>query len=87
MGCFILLKKRNCLLYSFGVEHIPEEIKKIIDNRNIKANIFRVQANNSVTCGYFCIESIDFMFAGKSLFSPDDFNKNDCIILSYFKDA
>ena len=81
------VKKRNCLLYSFGVEHIPEEIKKFIGNRNIKANIFRVQANNSVTCGYFCIEFIDFMLAGKNLFSPDDFNKNDCIILSYFKDA
>ena len=43
--------------------------------------------------GYFCIEFIDFMFAGKKLidytnmFSPYDFNKNDCIILSYFKDA
>ena len=38
---------------SFGVEHIPEEIKKIIGNKNIKANIFRVQANDSVMCGYF----------------------------------
>ena len=25
---------------SFGVEHIPEEIKKFIRNKNIKANIF-----------------------------------------------
>ena len=36
---------------SFGVEHIPEEIKKIIGNKNIKANIFWVQANDSVMCG------------------------------------
>ena len=49
---------------------------------NIKANIFRVQANDSVMCGYFCIEFIDFMLAGKeltdytSLFSPYDFDKN-----------
>ena len=41
---------------SFGVEHIPEEIKKFIENKNIKANIFRLQANNSVMCGYFCID-------------------------------
>ena len=41
--------------------------------------------------GYFCIRSIDFMLAGKKLadfaglFSPHDFEKNDSIILSYFK--
>ena len=43
-------------------------------------------------CGYFCIGFIDFMFAGKkltdftSLFSAYDFENNDGIILSYFKD-
>ena len=56
------------------------------------ANIFRVQANDSVMCGYFCIGFINFMLAGKkltdytSLFSPYDFKKNNDIILSYFKD-
>ena len=66
---------------SFGVEHVPEEIKEFIGNKNIKANIFRVQANNSVMCGYFCIGFIDFMIAGKkltdfmSMFSPQDFDK------------
>ena len=77
---------------SFGVEHVPEEIKEFIENKNIKVNIFRVQANDSVMCEYFCIGFIDFMLAGKkltdytSLFSPHDFKKNDDIILSYFKD-
>ena len=76
---------------SFGVEHIPEEIKEFIGNKNIKAYIFRVQANDSVMSGYFYIGFIDFMLAGKkltdytSLFSPHDFKKNDDIILSYFK--
>ena len=75
----------------FGVEHIPEEIKELIGNKNIKANIFRVQANDSVMCRYFCIGCIDFMLADKKLtdftylFSPHDFKKNDDIILSYFK--
>ena len=56
------------------------------------ANIFRVQANDSVMCGYFCIGFIDFMLACKkltdytSLFFPYDFKKNGDIILSYFKD-
>ena len=88
-----LFCNRNEIVYfdSFGVEHVPEEIKEFIGNKNIIANIFRVQANNSVMCGYFCIGFIDFMLAGKkltdytSLFSPYDFKKNDDIILSYFK--
>ena len=67
--------------YSFGVEHVPEEIKEFARNKNIKANIFRVQANNLVMCGYFCIGFIDFMLAGKkltdftSMFSPYNFKK------------
>ena len=51
---------------SFGVEHIPEEIKEFIGNKSIKANIFRIQANNSVMCGYFCMGFIDFELAGKN---------------------
>ena len=47
---------------SFGVEHIPKEIKEFISNKNIKTNIFRIQAYDSVMCGYFCIGFIDFMF-------------------------
>ena len=75
---------------SFGVEHIPKEIKAFINNKNIKTNIFRLQAYDSVMCGYFCIGFIDFMLVGKTLteytnlFSPYDFKKNDNIILSYF---
>ena len=84
---------RNEIVYfnSFGVEHVPEEIKEFVGNKNIKANIFRVQANDSVMCGYFCIGFIDFTLAGKkltdytNLFFPHDFKKNDHIILSYFK--
>ena len=66
-------------------------LKKFIGNKNIKANIFRVQANNSVMRGYFRIGFIDFMLAGKKLthftnmFSPHNFKKNDDIILSYLR--
>ena len=89
-----LFCNRSEIVYfdSFGVEHVPEEIKEFIGNKNIKANIFWVQANNSIMCGYFCIGFIDFMLASKklidftSLFSPNDFQKKDDIILSYFKD-
>ena len=89
-----LFCNRSEIVYfdSFGVEHVPEEIKEFIGNKNIKANIFRIQANNSIMCGYFCIGFFNFMLAGKKLtdctdlFSPHDFDKNDHIILSYFKD-
>ena len=80
---------------SFGVEHIPKEIKAFIiinnnNNKNIKTNIFRIQAYDSIMCGYFCIGFINFMLAGKSLtdytnlFSPNNFKKHDDIILNYF---
>ena len=77
---------------SFGVERIPKEIKKFISNKNIKTNIFRIQAHDSIMCGYFCIGFINFMLAGKTLtdftnlFSPNDFKRNDDIILNYFYD-
>ena len=74
----------------FWVEYIPKEIKKFIGNKNIIANIFRIQAYNSVVCEYFGIGFIDFMLKDKSLtdftnlFSPKSFKKIDDIILNYF---
>ena len=67
---------------SFGVEHIPKEIKKFKGNKIITTNTFRVQAYNLIMCGYFCIEYIDFLLKVKSLlectnlFSPNEYEKN-----------
>ena len=66
----VLFCRKSEIVYfnSFGVEH-----------KNIIANMFQVQANNSVICGYFCTGFIDFMLADKKLtdfsgmFSPHDF--------------
>ena len=90
----------NNVIYfdSFGVELISKEIKTFINrplssalqNKNITTNIFRIQAYDLIMCGYFCIGFIDFMLAGKTLteytnlFSPNNFKKNDDIILNYF---
>ena len=67
---------------SFGVELIPKEIKAFINNdKNIKINIFRIQATDSTMCGCFCIGFIDFMLAWKTLteyanlFSSNNFKK------------
>ena len=65
----------------FGLEKIPKEIKKFINNKNIIPNVFRRQAYDSVMCGYFCIGFIDFMFKGNSItdftnpFSPNNLKK------------
>ena len=66
-----LYVKDNEITYfdSFGGEHVPNETKKFIGCKNIKTNIFRIQAGNSI------------MLAGKSLvnftglFSTYDFKK------------
>ena len=80
---------------SFRVEHIPKEIMKFLGNwqsssakardKNIITNIFRIQAYDSIMCGYFCIGFINFMFNGNSLtdyanlFSPNDLKKKTII--------
>ena len=63
---------------SFGVEHIPKEIKVFINNESITTNVFRIQAYDSIMSGYFCIGFIDFRLAGNTfnefanLFSPNN---------------
>ena len=53
---------------SFGVEHIPKEIKKFIGNRNITTNIYRIQQTNYlIMCGYFYIGAIYFILESRSL--------------------
>ena len=52
---------------NFGVDHISKEIKCFINNKNIIANIFRMQVYDSVMCGYFCIGFIDFILKNNNL--------------------
>ena len=74
-----------------GVENIPKEIKKFIGNKNVVTNIYRIQEYDSIMCGYFCIGFIYFILKGKSLleytnlFSPNDYENNDKIILKYLQ--
>ena len=75
----------------FGVENIQSKIRKFIGNKSITTNIYRIQAYDSIMCGYFCIGFIDFMLKGKilveytNLFSPNEYRKNDKIILKNFQ--
>ena len=76
---------------SFGVERIRKEIKAFINRSlSITTNIFRIQAYDSIMCGYFSVGFIDFMLATKTLteyidlFLPNNFKENDDLILNYF---
>ena len=61
----VLFCSRSEIVY---FEHVLEEIKMFIRNKNIEDSIFLVQANDSIMCGYFCIGFIDFMLADSSLY-------------------
>ena len=89
---YFVTEMKLFILIALVLNMFLKKFKNLLEKKNIKANICRVQANNSVMCGYFCIGSIDFMLAGKkltdftNLFYPYDFKKNHSITLSYFKD-
>ena len=76
---------------SFGVEHIPKKIRKFIRIKNIVTNIYRIQAFDSIMCGYFCIGFIDCMLKSKNLlqytnlFSLNEYKKNDKKASKYFQ--
>ena len=68
----------------------PSSLERSAISR-IKSKIFRIQAYDSIMCGYFCIEFINYMLKGKTLldytnlFSPNDFKKNEQVIKRIFK--
>ena len=77
---------------SFGIEYIPQEVLNKIIDKSITHNIFRIQDNESIMYGFYCIAFTEYVLAGKSLleytnlFSPNDYKKNDKTIYKYFKD-
>ena len=83
---------RNTAVYcgSFRIEYIPLEVLNIIKDKSITHNIFRIQDNESIMCGFYCIALIEYMLAGKSLldytnlFSLNQCTKNDKMIYKHF---
>ena len=70
---------------SFGIEHILQGVLIKIKDKSITHGIFRVQDDDSIICGFYCIAFIEFVLAGRNLldtnlFSPCDYKKNDQII-------
>ena len=83
----------NDIIYfdSVGVEHIPTEIRKIMRNKNILTNMYRINSYDLIICVYFCDGFVDFMLKGKilldytNLLSNNKYEKNDKITLKYFQ--
>ena len=69
------------ILIVLELKKFQNKLNALLINQNIEKNIYRIQAYDSVMCGYFCIEFIDFILKGKSLtdftnlFSPNNFIK------------
>ena len=84
----------NIAIYfdSFEIEYIPQEVLNKIGDKSITHNIFAIQDNESIMCGFYCIAFIEYRPPGKTfldftnLFSPNDYEKNDKTIYKYFKD-
>ena len=76
---------------SFGIEYNPQEVLNKIWEKSVIHNIFRLQDNDSIVCGFYCIAFIEYMLPGKTLlgytnlFSPNNYKKNDKKIYKYFK--
>ena len=52
---------------SFGIEYIPVEVLNEIRDKSNICYIFRIQDNESIMCGFYCIVFIEYMLAGKML--------------------
>ena len=74
-----LLTKIQLYFDYFGVEYIPLESLNKIRNKSITHNVFRIQANGSIKCGFYFIDFVEYMLSGKNLldyanlFSPNDY--------------
>ena len=83
-----LFFNKNTAVYfdSFGTEYISQEVLNKIRDKSITHNIFRIQDNEFIMRGFYCIAFTEYILAGKplldyiNLFSPDDYKKNDKII-------
>ena len=79
-----LFNDRNAAVYfdSFGIEYIPQEVLNKIRDKSINHNIFRIQDNEFIMCGFYCITFIEYIPAAKilldytNLFSPYDYKNN-----------
>ena len=89
---YLSTKMQLYTLIFFVIEYIPQEVLNKIKDKTIIHNIFRIQDNRSIMCGFYCIVFVEYMLTGKplldytNLFSLNDYKKNEKTIYRYFKD-
>ena len=52
---------------SFAIECFPQEVLSKIQVKSITLNRFRIQDDDSIMCGFYCIPFIEYMIAEKTL--------------------
>ena len=64
-----LLIDRNAAVYfdSFSNEYIPQGVLSKFKNKSITHDIFKMQFDDSVICGFYCTISIELKITGKAL--------------------
>ena len=78
IGFHYLPTKIQLCTWLFGIEHIPQEVLNEIKDKLITHNVFRIQDNESIICGFYCIVFMEYMLVRKTLldctlFSPNDY--------------
>ena len=63
---FLLTKITVVCSDYFGVEYIPQKVLNKITDKSITQNTFRIQDNESIMCGFYCIVFIEYIFDGKA---------------------
>jgi hypothetical protein len=88
-GSHWVLIFNNIYFDSFGVSP-PEEIIRFM-KKPIISSEYRIQAINSIMCGYFCIYVAEELLKGKKIynilleFDPLNFNLNNLIIKNIWR--
>ena len=63
------------------MECIPLEVLNKIKDKSVANSIFRIQDNEPIMCGFYCVDFIEYMLVGKPLldytilFAPNDCKK------------
>ena len=50
---------------SFGIKYIPQEVLNKTKYKSITQNIFRIQNDDSIICGFYFIAFREYILAGK----------------------
>ena len=61
IGFHYLLTEIVVYFAYFWIEHIPQEVLSKIKDKSITRNIFRMQDNEAITCGFYCITFIEYI--------------------------